>query len=71
MARPSPDPAELRERAVRMVAEIPNHPTEWAAMKGDIAKLGVGAPETVRNWLTDGRRATTATRTTGQHSDRK
>ena len=33
MARPSPYPAELRERAVRMVAEIrPNYPTEWAAM---------------------------------------
>lgn len=31
MARPSPYAAELRERAVRMVAEIcPNYPNEWA-----------------------------------------
>jgi transposase len=49
MARPSPYPAELRERAVRMVAEIrPNYPTEWAAMKAVAAKLGIGAAETVR-----------------------
>lgn len=48
MARPSPYPAELRERAVRMVAEIrSNHPTEWAAMKAVAAKLGIGATETV------------------------
>jgi IS30 family transposase len=40
MARPSPYPPELRERAVRMVAEIrPNYPTEWAAMKAVTAKL--------------------------------
>ncbi len=52
MARPSPYPAELRERAVRMVAEIrPNHPTEWAAMKAVAAKLGIGATETVRTWV--------------------
>ncbi|MCE7080325.1 IS3 family transposase [Streptomyces sp. ST2-7A] len=49
MARPSPYPPELRERAVRMVAEIrPNYPTEWAAMKAVAAKLGIGAAETVR-----------------------
>lgn len=52
MARPSPYPAELRERAVRMVAEIrPNYPTEWAAMKAVAAKLGNGAAETVRTWV--------------------
>lgn len=52
MARPSPYPAELRERAVRMVAEIrPNYPTEWAAMKAVAAKLGSGAAETVRTWV--------------------
>ncbi|WP_425587768.1 IS3 family transposase [Streptomyces plumbiresistens] len=52
MARPSPYPAELRERAVRMVAEIrPNYPTEWAAMKAVAAKLGIGAVETVRTWV--------------------
>ncbi|MDH6436012.1 transposase [Streptomyces sp. SAI-144] len=51
MAPPSPYPAELRERAVRMVAEIrPNYPTEWAAMKAVAAKLGIGAAETVRTW---------------------
>jgi len=44
-------PAELRERAVRMVAEIrSDHESEWAAM-GKVAELlGVGAPETVRKW---------------------
>ncbi|MEV6297127.1 IS3 family transposase [Streptomyces sp. NPDC051896] len=52
MARPSPYPAELRERAVRMVAEVrPNYPTEWAAMKAVAAKLGVGSAETVRTWV--------------------
>ncbi|MFD9445995.1 IS3 family transposase [Streptomyces sp. NPDC060006] len=52
MARPSPYPAELRERAVRMVAEIrPNYPTEWAAMKAVASKLGIGAAETVRTWV--------------------
>ncbi|MFI2431124.1 IS3 family transposase [Streptomyces sp. NPDC018693] len=52
MARPSPYPAELRERAVRMVAEVhPNYPTEWAAMKAVAAKLGIGAAETVRTWV--------------------
>ncbi|QEV42985.1 IS3 family transposase [Streptomyces nodosus] len=52
MARPSPYPAELRERAVRMVAEIrPNYPTEWAAMKAVAAKLGIGSAETVRTWV--------------------
>ncbi len=52
MARPSPYPAEPRERAVRMVAEIrPNYPTEWAAMKAVAAKLGIGAAESVRTWV--------------------
>jgi transposase len=49
MARPSPYPPELRERAVRMVAEIrPNYPTEWVAMKAVAAKLSIRAAETVR-----------------------
>ncbi|KUN16699.1 transposase [Streptomyces antibioticus] len=52
MARLSPYPPELRERAVRMVAESrPNYPTEWAAMKAVAAKLGIGAAETVRTWV--------------------
>ena len=44
-------PAELRERAVRMVAEIrPDHESEWAAMTQVSQLLGVGTPETVRKW---------------------
>jgi transposase len=52
MSRPSTYPAELRERAVRMVAELrPNYPTEWAAMGAVAAKLGIGTTETVRKWV--------------------
>lgn len=42
---------ELKQRAVRMVAEIRgDHESEWAAM-GQVAELlGVGTPETVRKW---------------------
>jgi transposase len=44
-------PAELRERAVRMVAEIrAEHESEWAAMTRVADLLGVGTPETVRKW---------------------
>jgi transposase len=44
-------PAELRERAVRMVAEIrSDHDSEWAAMTQVAQLLGVGTPETVRKW---------------------
>ena len=44
-------PAELRDRAVRMVSEIrSDHESEWAAM-GQVARLlGVGTPETIRKW---------------------
>jgi len=49
MSRRSPYPQELRERAVRMVAEIrPNYQTEWAAIGAVAARLGVGSAETVR-----------------------
>ncbi len=52
MARPSPYPPELRNRAVRMVAEIrPDYRTEWATMKAVAAKLGIGHAETVRSWV--------------------
>ncbi len=52
MARPSPYPPELRERAVRMVTEVrPNYPNEWSAMKAVAAKLGIKTPETVRTWV--------------------
>ncbi|MCG7582393.1 IS3 family transposase [Mycolicibacterium sp. OfavD-34-C] len=45
-------PPELRERAVRMVAEISDqHESEWAAM-GEVARLlGIGTAETVRKWV--------------------
>jgi transposase len=44
-------PAELRERAVRMVVEIrPDHESEWAAMTQVATLLGVGTPETIRKW---------------------
>jgi transposase len=48
-------PPELRERAVRMVAEIRgDHGSEWAAM-GKVAELlGVKTPETVRQWVRQG-----------------
>ena len=52
MARPSKYPEELRERAVRMVAEIaPQYGSQWAAICAVADKLGVGAPETVRTWV--------------------
>jgi transposase len=44
-------PAELRERAVRMVTEIrADHDSEWGAMTQVARLLGVGTPETVRKW---------------------
>ncbi len=52
MARPSRYPPELRERAVRMVAEVaPNYPSEWPAMVAVAGKLGIGTAETVRKWV--------------------
>jgi transposase-like protein len=52
MARSSPYPPELRNRAVRMVAEVrPDYPSEWSAMKAVAAKLGVTSAETVRGWV--------------------
>ncbi len=45
-------PPEVKERAVRMVAEImPEHESEWAAMVRVAQLLGVGSSETVRNWV--------------------
>lgn len=45
-------PLELRERAVRMVAEIQgDHDSEWSAMTRVSELLGVGTPETVRKWV--------------------
>jgi transposase len=45
-------PPELRERAVRTVAEISDHhDSEWAAISEVARLLGVGTAETVREWV--------------------
>jgi transposase len=45
-------PPELKERAVRMVAEITGEQgSEWAAITRVAELLGVGTPETVRKWV--------------------
>ncbi|MFE7203597.1 transposase, partial [Pseudonocardia alni] len=47
-----PYPPELRERAVRMVAEVADdYDSPWAAMNAVAEKLGVGTGETVRKWV--------------------
>jgi len=46
-----PYPPELRDRAVRMVAEVQaDYDSPWAAMNAVADKLGVGTGETVRKW---------------------
>ena len=45
-------PAELKDRAVRMVAEIRSeHGSEWAAVESVAEKLGIGTAQTVQNWV--------------------
>jgi transposase len=45
-------PPELRERAVRMVAEVrPGYPSDWPAICAVAAKLGIGSAETLRKWV--------------------
>ena len=45
-------PPELRERAVRMVAEVrPDYPSDWPAIKAVAGKLGIGSAETLRKWV--------------------
>ncbi len=45
-------PPELKDRAVRMVAEVrAEHESEWAAMTKVAQLLGVTTPETVRKWV--------------------
>src|SRR6476659_6067575 len=52
MGRPSRYPDELRERAVRMVAEVrPQYPSQWAAISAVAGMLGIGTPETLRTWI--------------------
>lgn len=51
MTRATRYPAELRERAMRMVREHrAEHASEWAAIQSIAGKLGMG-PETLRKWL--------------------
>jgi len=51
MGRVSKYPEELRERAVRMVAEVrPQYPSQWAAITAVAGMLGIG-PETLRTWI--------------------
>ena len=50
--RSSNYPPELRERAVRMVAQVrPEYPSDWPAICAVAAKLGVGSAETLRKWV--------------------
>lgn len=52
MGRPSSYPKELRERAVRLVAELsPQYDTEFAAIRAVAQKLGIGSAETLRQWV--------------------
>lgn len=52
MARPSKYPPEMRERAVRMVAEVrPNYGTGYEAIREVAHKLGIGSAETLRQWV--------------------
>ena len=45
-------PQELRERAVRLVAECrADHGSEWEAMRSVAQKLGISTTETVRKWV--------------------
>jgi|GEM_PF-394180 len=49
MGRVRKYPDELRERAVRMVAEVcPQYPSQWAANTAVAGMLGIGTPETLR-----------------------
>lgn len=45
-------PPELRERAVRMVAEVRDqYESEWAAIGAVADLLGIGTAETLRKWI--------------------
>ena len=52
MARKSPYSAELRRRAVEMVAGVRGeYDTEFAAITAVAKKLGIGSAETLRKWV--------------------
>src|SRR5205823_14192362 len=49
---PKQYPGELRERAVRLVAEHRDeYETEYAAIRSIAAKLGIATPESLRKWI--------------------
>jgi len=55
MGRQSKYPDELRERAVRMVAEVRlQYSSQWAAITAVAGMLGIGTPETLRTWIRRG-----------------
>lgn len=50
--RSSNYPPEMRERAIRMVAELTaTRGSQWAAIEAVAAQLGIGSRETVRRWV--------------------
>ena len=52
MGRPSSYSPEIRERAVRMVAESrAGYGSEFEAIKSVALKLGIGSAETLRKWV--------------------
>jgi transposase len=52
MARSSSYPLELRQRAVRMVAEPKaDYGSEFEAIQAVATKLGIGSAETLRKWV--------------------
>ena len=52
MGRPSSYSPEIRERAVRMVAESKaDYGSEFEAIKSVASKLGIGSAETLRKWV--------------------
>ena len=51
MTRPGRYPAEIRERATRMVFEHQaEHPSQWATITSIATKFGM-TPETLRKWV--------------------
>ena len=54
MTRPGRYPAEIRERAVRMVFEHErDHSSQWATISSIASKFGM-TPETLRKWVPPG-----------------
>jgi transposase len=52
MGRPSSYSPEIRERAVRLVAESKaDYGSEFEAIKSVASKLGIGSAETLRKWV--------------------